>query len=192
MGQHKSKVAPVTSDPALANNAEASSTEEEISTPAPPRHINRFSELIDFNELFEEEEEEEEEERSPTVGSPTSHVSPSSPTSPSSPGSPTWPTWPSSPNSASFADSPGSPSSLAPLTTRRPKRVMVQSPSGQILTPLEFLQRPDRALTIEERKQSIRLNTASQIRLAEESQGKKGRKCWPKKARRGCWGFCGA
>lgn len=153
MGQTKSKVDPISSHPPAS--IREISTVEEISTPAPPRHITRLSELIDLRDLFEAE--------SPT---PTAPNSPTFPTSLAST------TLPNSPNSANFPDSSGSPNSLSPLTTRRSKSVMVQSPSGNILSPQEFLQRPDRKLTMEERKQSIRINTENQIQRAESKGGK--------------------
>lgn len=169
MGQSQSKVNPTISHP-LASAVE-SSTAEEISTPAPPRHITRLSELIDLRDLFEAD--------GPTPDSPDSPTSPTSPTSSSSP------------TSTNFPNSPESPSSISPLTTRRSKPVLVQSPSGNVLSPQEFLRRPDRKLTLEERKQSIRMNTEIQIQQ-QQSSGGKGGKDQQKKARRQCLGFWGA
>lgn len=171
MGQSKSKLGPITSNQHAST--EDVSTVEEITTPAPPRHITRLSELIDYNDLFEAES-----------------ADPDSSDSPDSPISPTSPTTPISPNSVNSYTLPGSPTSISRLTTRPSKSVLVQSPSGQILSAQEYLQRPDRQLTLEERKMSIRLNTELGIQK-HESNGENNKKRRQKKAGRWGFGFCG-
>ena len=48
--------------------------------------------------------------------------------------------------------------------------VMIQSPSGHILSPRQYLERPDRVMTLEERKNSIRSNTERRIRVHESRE----------------------
>lgn len=48
--------------------------------------------------------------------------------------------------------------------------VMIQSPSGNILSPQQYLERPDRVMTLEERKSSIRSNTERRIRVHESRE----------------------
>lgn len=49
--------------------------------------------------------------------------------------------------------------------------VMIQSPSGNILSPQQYLERPDRVMTLEERKNLIRSNTERRIRIHESREG---------------------
>lgn len=49
--------------------------------------------------------------------------------------------------------------------------VMIQSPSGNILSPQQYLERPDRVMTLEERKNLIRSNTERRIRVHESREG---------------------
>lgn len=49
--------------------------------------------------------------------------------------------------------------------------VMIQSPSGHILSSQQYLERPDRVMTLEERKNSIRSNTERRIRFHESREG---------------------
>lgn len=51
------------------------------------------------------------------------------------------------------------------LTDDGAASVMIQSPSGNILSPQQYLERPDRVMTLEERKNSIRSNTEKRIRV---------------------------
>lgn len=105
------------------------------------------------------------------------------------------------PSSTTSPESNGSPYSSSPYTNRQSKRVIVQSPSGSILSPHEYMQRPDRKMTLEERKELIRSNTRSQIQLREaysasevkgaEGLGRKrggGKKKW-RECRLGFWGL---
>lgn len=48
--------------------------------------------------------------------------------------------------------------------------MMIQSPSGNILSPQQYLERPDRVMTLEERKNSIRSNTERRIRVHESRE----------------------
>lgn len=48
--------------------------------------------------------------------------------------------------------------------------VMIQSPSGNILSPQQYLERPDRVMTLEERKNLIRSNTERRIRIHESRE----------------------
>lgn len=49
--------------------------------------------------------------------------------------------------------------------------VIIQSPSGNILSPQQYLERPDRVMTLEERKDLIRSNTERRIRVHESREG---------------------
>lgn len=49
--------------------------------------------------------------------------------------------------------------------------VIIQSPSGNILSPQQYLERPDRVMTLEERKNLIRSNTERRIRVHESCEG---------------------
>ncbi len=60
--------------------------------------------------------------------------------------------------------------------------MMIQSPSGNMLSPQQYWERPDRKMTLAERKKLIRSNTEKHIRmrgrhevLAGEDLAKEGR-----------------
>lgn len=52
-----------------------------------------------------------------------------------------------------------------------PPPVMIQSPSGNILSTQQYMERPDRVMTLEERKNLIRSNTERHIRVHESGEG---------------------
>ena len=56
-------------------------------------------------------------------------------------------------------------------TDDEPAPMMIQSPSGNILSLQQYLERPDRVMTLEERKNLIRSNTERRIRVHESRDG---------------------
>lgn len=48
---------------------------------------------------------------------------------------------------------------------------MILSPSGNILSPQQHFERPDRVTTLEERKNPIRSNTDRRIRVHQSREG---------------------
>ena len=85
--------------------------------------------------------------------------------------------------------SPGSPSSASFPLTAGPSSRLVQSPSGNMLSPQEYMNRPDRIMTLEERKQIIRSNTEKQIQMEEEAERESAAMRKRKKCRGSCLGF---
>lgn len=74
-------------------------------------------------------------------------------------------------------------SQQAPSPTNSTKRVMIQSPSGNMLSASEFLERPDRKLTLAERKKAIEQRTRQKIETTEIKAG--GPLKWVMEGRRG-------
>ena len=55
--------------------------------------------------------------------------------------------------------------SPGPSQSNRSPRLMVESPSGNLLSPAEYRRRPDRKLTVAERKQAIQEETRRKIAM---------------------------
>ncbi len=72
---------------------------------------------------------------------------------------------------SSPTDTPDTLFTEDPTTDDGAAPVMIQSPSGNILSPQQYLERPDRVMTLEERKNSIRSNTERRIRVHESREG---------------------
>lgn len=72
---------------------------------------------------------------------------------------------------SSPTDTPDTLFTEDPTTDDGAAPVMIQSPSGHILSPQQYLERPDRVMTLEERKISIRSNTERRIRVHKSREG---------------------
>lgn len=137
MGQAVSRIKSRRSHQPANASSQALHQHQEISRPEPPRRLTHISELIDIDQLIRHQRSSS----SPTDNPPDNTLFTPEETTPT------------------YTDD-DRVAAASPV-------MMIQSPSGNILSPQQYLGRPDRVMTLEERKNSIRSNTERRIRVHE-------------------------